>query len=93
MSQRARQLIKAIDDDLSKYLESPEEFDIQFIEAIALAAAELKTITEPKKYKTSRDLMGIVTYKCLSCNRKFRSEHAAKAHSELCTSTTTHTDY
>lgn len=84
MSQRARQLIEAIDDDLAKYLESPEEFDIQFIEAIAQAAQELKSITEPKKYKVTRDLVGVQTYTCLNCQKKFRSEHGAKAHSDLC---------
>ena len=92
MNQRARQLIEAIDDDLSRYLESPEEFDIQFIEAIALAAAELRTITEPKKYSVTRDLVGIQTYKCLICQKKFRAEHSAKGHSDHCVSTTTHTD-
>lgn len=93
MSQRARQLIELIDASLKQYLENPEGFDIQFIEGIASAATELSTITEPKKYKMSRDLIGVQTYICLNCEKKFRSEHGAKAHSELCTSTTTHTDY
>lgn len=87
MNQRARQLIEAIDDDLSRYLESPEEFDLQYIEAIAVAATELRRITEPKKYKVFRDLMGVQTYVCLNCEKKFRSEHGAKAHSNLCTET------